>query len=98
MLRAGLLCCDYLGGDNIQGYIYKISTPLSKNIYIGKTIQSVQVRWNDHVNASYNPNHKDYNLAFHRAIRKYGKDNFIIEIIEQVDVEKLDDRERYWIE
>ena len=82
----------------IKGYIYKISTPLSKNIYIGKTIQSVQVRWNEHINASYNPNHKDYNLAFHRAIRKYGKDNFVIEIIEQVDVEKLDDREKYWIE
>ena len=34
---------------------------------------------------------------FHKALRKYGKDNFTQEIIEEVDDKLLDEREIYWI-
>lgn len=36
-------------------------------------------------------------MAIKKAIRKYGKDNFTIELIEEVKVDKLDEREVYWI-
>lgn len=36
-------------------------------------------------------------MAIKRAIHKYGKDNFIIEQIEQCNQEDLNDREKYWI-
>lgn len=32
-----------------------------------------------------------------RAIHKYGKDKFHISLIEEVSVEKLNEREKYWI-
>ena len=32
-----------------------------------------------------------------QAIKKYGKENFTIELIEQVEKDKLDEREVYWI-
>lgn len=37
-----------------------------------------------------------YNYPIHRAFRKYGKENFKFEIIEETD--ELDAREKYWIE
>ena len=37
------------------------------------------------------------NTKFHRALRKYGKDGFIWEVIEEVDNDKLNEREIYWI-
>lgn len=36
-------------------------------------------------------------MVIKRAIHKYGKDNFIIEQIEQCNQEDLNDREKYWI-
>ena len=35
---------------------------------------------------------------FHNSLRKYGKDNFIFEIVEECrSREELDEREEYWI-
>ena len=36
-------------------------------------------------------------MAIKKAIRKYGKENFTIELIEEVETDKLDEREVYWI-
>lgn len=37
-------------------------------------------------------------MAIHRAINKYGKTNFTIEVIEEIESTNLNDREKYWIE
>ena len=37
------------------------------------------------------------NMAIHKAINKYGKSNFTIEVIEEVESTNLNDREKYWI-
>lgn len=68
-------------------------------MYIGFTIQESERRFSDHLSASYNPNHKDYNQAIHRAIRKYGIENFKIDILENnLDtVQQCKEREQYWI-
>ena len=36
-------------------------------------------------------------MAIHKAIQKYGKENFSVEVIEEIDSKYLNDREQYWI-
>lgn len=78
-----------------MGYIYKITNKVNKKIYIGKTTQTIQARWKQHVNRALNDLTRTEH--FMNAIRKWGKDNFIIEEIEQCKDESLDERERFWI-
>jgi len=76
--------------------IYKIRNIINGNIYIGKTVATIQHRWNDHIYSALN-NDKDGNCPLHRAIRKYGKDAFQLELIEQCDDNLGSEREIYWI-
>lgn len=80
-----------------MGYIYKVTSKINGKIYIGKTESSIEERWKSHLRASFNENHKDYNLAFHRAIRKYGEDNFTIEQIDTGIGAILKEKEQSWI-
>ena len=75
--------------------IYKITNKINGRMYIGQTINSLEERWRRHCNDALN-NVLDTHFA--RAIRKYGPDNFIAEIIDIVeDEEDLTPREQYWI-
>ena len=74
----------------MKGIIYKITNTVNNKSYIGQTRQSIQFRWNQHIS-------KKDNTYFHNAIQKYGKDNFIIETLEECDVEVLNEREIYYI-
>ena len=81
-----------------MGYIYTITNKINGKIYIGLTQKTPQERWKMHVNTAYNKNSKDFNALFKKAIRKYGKDNFIIETIEECNtIEELKEKEIYWI-
>lgn len=60
-------------------YVYKITNLANHKIYIGQTIRPVEDRFKRHITDAIN-NKLDTHLA--RAIRKYGKDNFCIEIID----------------
>lgn len=82
-----------------MNYIYKITNLINNKIYIGQTRSTISNRWNQHVSAAFsNQKKKDYNFLLHKAIRKYGKDNFKIEIIEEVEEsQNLDERESFWI-
>lgn len=80
----------------MQG-IYKITNLINNKVYIGKTRNSER-RWKDHQRLAFTPNHKEYNKALYLAIRKYGLDNFIFEIIEELlDYSLSDEKEQYWI-
>ena len=82
-----------------MGYIYKITCIPTNKIYIGKTESTVQKRWKDHCRSAFLESHSDYNFPFHRAIRKYGINNFMIETLEKInDSEKLKVQEKYWIQ
>ena len=59
-------------------WIYKIINIQNNKVYIGQTIRPIEQRFNRHLNDALN-NVLDTHLA--RAIRKYGKDSFIIEEI-----------------
>lgn len=56
-------------------------------------------RFKDHLFASQNKNHKEYNYPIHAAIRKYGIDNFEFNILEDnlPDLQTMKQREIYWI-
>ena len=78
-----------------MGYIYKIKNTLNNKIYIGQTIKTVQKRFTQHKNNS----NKEYfsQIVLYKAFNKYGIENFVCEEIEEVTNDKLDERERYWI-
>lgn len=75
-----------------MGYIYKITNTENGRSYIGQTRRSLKERFDQHIRDSLRC---DYKVS--RAIRKYGRDNFIIEDLEEVDDSELNSREIYWI-
>ena len=76
-------------------WIYKITNTKNGKVYIGQTIRPITQRFHRHINDAIN-NILDTHLA--RAIRKHGKENFIIEEIDSAKTqEELDKKEQYWI-
>lgn len=63
-----------------MGLIYKLKFPNGK-IYIGQTSCSINIRLQKHKTAAFNKKAKEYNYPLYRAIRKYGWENVISEII-----------------
>ena len=76
-----------------MAYIYKITNKLNQNVYIGKTERDIETRWKEHCSHVNVYPH----IPLYRAIKKYGKENFIIEIIEECDAANIDNQEMYWI-
>ena len=72
--------------------IYKITNKLNNKIYIGQTVRDLQTRFDEHMRDQTS---NDY---FHLAVRKYGKDAFLIEQIDTAEtIEELNEKEIYWI-
>ena len=75
--------------------IYKITNKINNKVYIGQTIKTLEERWKQHLSAANNNDHKH----LYQSINKYGKDNFIIEIIDQAkDIDDLNQKEKYWVD
>lgn len=76
-----------------MGIIYKATNLVNNKMYIGLTRNSINKRKSQHF---YNKS----NRPFHVAIREFGKENFIFEILEEVNEEEasLEEREVYWID
>lgn len=79
----------------MRGFIYKITNKINGKSYIGQTIQNVKERFYQHCATKCSK--AILNMVIHKAINKYGKSNFTIEVIEEVESTNLNDRERYWI-
>ena len=79
-----------------MGHIYKITNKINNMAYIGQTIYSIENRWKEHLQISSDSTRRSFS-AVHKAIQKYGKENFIIEEIEECDNNLLNEREIYWI-
>ena len=77
-------------------WIYKITNIQNNKVYIGQTIRPVKDRFNRHINDALN---NIIDTHFARAIRKYGRENFQIEIIDTAQSQnELSEKERYWIQ
>lgn len=81
---------------NKRGVIYKITCKITNKVYIGQTIRPMNERFERHLKeAEKTPNTKNH---FHRAIRKYGRDNFTIEEIDSsYNQDDLNQKEKFWI-
>lgn len=81
-----------------MGCIYKITNKINGKIYIGKTSRTPQIRWSEH--KQYSHLIERYNTPLYHAMRKYGIDNFDFTVIEDniSNLEKLNEREKYYIE
>jgi group I intron endonuclease len=79
--------------EEISGFIYKITNLTNGKIYVGQTVTSIANRFIKH--ASKAKRGSDDPIG--RAIRKYGRENFIIEVLEELIISSLDDREAHYI-
>lgn len=74
--------------------IYRIDNTLTHDFYVGKTERDISCRFREHQTISLrgSPSH------LHRAMRKYGIDNFECSVIEHLrENVDISERERYWI-
>ena len=58
--------------------VYKVTNRINGKVYVGQTTRPLIVRWRQHTAPSVTKC-----LALHRAIMKYGRENFTVE---QIDV------------
>lgn len=76
-----------------MGLIYKYTNLTNEKIYIGQTKQTMELRHRKHISQLSDDTY------FHRAIKKYGINNFKYEIIEDnIPDELLDTKEIYYID
>lgn len=84
-----------LGGKEPSG-IYKITRLSTNEVYIGKST-NIKNRWQQHCKTAYNVGTISHS-TLHTIMKKDGIDNFTFEVIEEVEKDKLGDREKYWID
>lgn len=75
------------------GRIYIIKNTLNSKVYVGQTTVSLKLRFQNHLSAARC--NKGYVIG--KAIRKYGEQNFYIELLEECLTEEINNREIYWI-
>lgn len=76
--------------------IYKITNQINGKVYIGQST-NIKRRWRQHQKTAYDVNNKDYEKPLYRAIRKYGIENFIFEILEECLKKELNEKEKRYI-
>jgi group I intron endonuclease len=63
------------------GYVYRITNTVNGKKYVGCTKLTIALRWARHKSAA----RRGSSYAIHRAIRKYGHENFILDMLETVE-------------
>lgn len=75
------------------GLVYMLKNKINGKKYIGQTIRELNVRIARHLMDS-----RSSNLPIHRALKKYGINNFDIIVLEKdIPKELLDEKEQYYI-
>lgn len=67
-----------------MGIVYKATNTVNGKIYIGKTVESLKVRIQEHYSSA---KRKAYNSSFLCALQKYAKENFTWEVLFESDDE-----------
>jgi group I intron endonuclease len=72
--------------------IYKITNTINGKFYIGQTTRNIKLRWYEHCHGS------GCGIKLRHAINKYGKNAFIIEIVQNCSsLDELNKAEQTWI-
>lgn len=84
--------------------IYKITNKVNDKIYIGKTKKyykekyfGIEGRFNNHIVSANSKSKCNDCPRLYNAIRKYGKDNFTIELVEETTIDLINQQEIYYI-
>jgi group I intron endonuclease len=64
-----------------MGIIYCFTNLINNKKYIGQSIREDNTRYNNHIYDSKHEKSSGYEYPLHRAIRKYGIENFKYEIL-----------------
>ena len=75
------------------GFIYIIKNTINSKVYVGQTTVDLNTRWKEHLRHA-KPKAEQ---VISRAINKYGRENFHMELLEQCQLSKIDEREIYYI-
>jgi len=80
----------------MNGKIYVITCLINNKKYVGQTIKKLKSRWKEHINHKWED--RNLHLPLQLAFRKYGIENFKIELlIENIDnQEKLNELEIFY--
>lgn len=78
----------------MSAIIYRITNTVNEHIYVGKTIKTLGVRFSQHVHEAAK---RQSQTHLHRAMRKYGVDAFIVDILEYTDAGNINERELHWV-
>jgi len=79
--------------DN-KSNIYKITNLSNGLIYVGCTVGKIEDRFKEHIYRCFKT---EYKSKLYNSMKKYGKENFIITLIEECDVQLMYEREIYYI-
>lgn len=79
-----------------MAYIYVITNDINGKQYVGKTNNSIEERFRQHIRDS--KKERCEKRPLYSAINKYGIEHFHIEQLEQCSAEASSDREMYWIQ
>lgn len=83
-------------GTTTYSGIYKITNLNNQRAYIGRSVD-VKKRLTEHVKGAFNiATIADQEI--HRVMGREGINNFSFEVLEKVEKDKLNEREKYWID
>ena len=83
-------------GENTYGGIYKITNLDTQRAYIGRSTD-IKKRLTEHVKGAFNIS-TIADQEIHRVMGREGVDKFSFEVLEKVEKEKLNEREKFWID
>ena len=78
-----------------MGIIYCATNVVNAKKYVGKTVQTLEERWDAHTKFAHTD--RGWDIYFCRAIRKYGPGSFVLSVLETVPDDELNKAERKWI-
>ncbi len=80
-------------------YVYKITNTANGKVYVGQTIQRYQKRFIDHLAEAFGTKRQ---TKLYNAMRKYGRESFVISLLEEImpplTIDDLNDAEEKWID
>ena len=89
------LCNRVLGSGSVCG-IYKITNKQTGDIYIGQSV-NIADRWKQHIKCGLGIDASATNKLYNN-MQRYGVWNFTFEILQKCTRDKLNEKERFWIQ